>query len=165
MRKYMNSEASQHEMKLIQMGAKVKFVNSKMCYVKFCIDDIEVAYVYNINKHNKYFLERVKPYPIPAKEFDYEEDVINVITTDIKQFKNANNSHNIHEFIKINKELNHTIKEFEDLFLYYNVPSEEIDIILTKIREIHQEIIKTQQQSERVFFEKDPETLKCNQQK
>ncbi|RKD27185.1 hypothetical protein [Caminicella sporogenes] len=159
MRKYIYMEASQHDMKLIQMGAKVEQISSKMCYVKFTIDDIEVAYVYNINKKGRYFLERIKPYPIPLKEFEKEEDVIKIIDIDVRQFKNAAKSKNMENFIKINKELNKTIKEFEDLFLYYNVPKIEIEIIMDKIKEIHEEIYKTQKMSERVFFDKEPDNL------
>ncbi len=159
MRKYINSEASQHEMKLIQMGAKVEQINSKMCYVKFNISDIEVAYVYNINKKNKYFLERIKPYPLPLKEFDNKEDMVKIIEIDMRQFQNACNSRNIEEFIKINIELNKTIKEFEDLFLYYNVPKIGNVIIMKKIKEIQEEILKTKEKSQRVFFDKDPDNL------
>lgn len=159
MNKYIDSQASQHEMKLIQMGAKVEQINSKMCYVKFCIENFEVAYVYSISKKNKYFLERIKPYPLPIKDFDNEEDVVEVIQIDIRQFCNAVKSRNIEGFIKVNTALNKTIKEFEDLFLYYNVPQIETEIIMKKIDEIHEEIIKTRNGSERVFFEKDPDSL------
>ncbi len=159
MKKFIDSQASQHEMKLIQMGAKVEQINSKMCYIEFNIDDIEVSYVYNINKNNKYFLERIKPYPLPIKDFEKEEDVVKLIYIDIEQFKNASKSKNIDEFIHINTELNKTIKQFEDLFLYYNVPHIETEIITEKINEIHDEIIKTKENSERVFFDKDPDNL------
>lgn len=159
MRKYVNSEATQHEMKLIQMGAEVEQINSKMCYVKFKVDNIEVAYVYNLNKKNKYFLERIKPYPLPLREFEDEADMIEIIKIDMKQFENAAKSKNIDVFIKINNELINAIKEFEDLFLYYNVPQIEGEIILEKIQEIHNEIYKTQQESQRVFFDKEPENL------
>ncbi len=157
---YLNVEASQHEMRLIQMGAKVEQVNSKMCYVKFLINGIPIEYVYNLNKKNKYFLERIKPYPLPVKSYDKVSDVVEVIEVDIKQFKNAVKSKNIEGFAKINQELINTIKKFEDLFLYYNVPSIEVELIMGKIREIQDEIIKTKENAERVFFDKEPENLK-----
>jgi hypothetical protein len=159
MRNYINSQASQHEMKLVQMGADFKQVNSKLCYVKFHIDDLAVSYVYNINAKNKYFLERVKPYPIVSKEFENEEDVIKQIEVDIKQFKNASKSRNIHEFIEINRELYRSMKEFEDLFLYYNVPNEALRNILEQTKEIHKHVFDAQNISKRIFFEKDPENL------
>ncbi|MDF2521020.1 MAG: hypothetical protein K0R84_1648 [Clostridia bacterium] len=157
---YLNVEASQHEMKLIQMGAAVEQVNSKTCYVRFVIDNIPVEYVYNINKKNKYFLERIKPYPLPLKTFENEADIVDIIYIDIKQFKNAVKSRNIDSFVGINKELNYTIKKFEDLFLYYNVPSLETEKIMNKIKEINDIIINTKETSERLFFEKEPEHLR-----
>jgi len=141
------------------MGGKVEQINSKMCYVQFKVGCTEVEYVYNINSKNKYFLERIKPYPLPLRVFDNEDDVIDLIKIDIRQFENACKSKNIESFIKINNELNKTIKKFEDLFLYYNVPKIESIIIMSKIKEIQDEILKTQNSSERVFFEKEPENL------
>jgi hypothetical protein len=157
---YLNVEASQHEMKLIQMGAKVEQINSKMCYVKFMIDGIPVEYVYNLNKKNKYFLERIKPYPLPVRSYENVEDLVNVIEVDIKQFRNAVKSKNIESFVNINKGLIDIIKKFEDLFLYYNVPVSEVGLITSKINEIQEEIAKTKSTAERVFFEKEPENLR-----
>lgn len=159
MKKFIDSQADQHEMKLVQMGATVYQVNSKLCYVKFEVDNIEIAYVYSINKKNRYFLERIKPYPLPIRDFEKEADVVKVIEIDIRQFCNAAKSKNIKDFIHINQELNKVIKEFEDLFLYYNVPHIETEIIIDKVQEIHDEILKTKINSERVFFEKDPDNL------
>lgn len=157
--KYVNSEASQHDMKLIQLGAKVEQINGKMCYVKFDIQGYELAYVYNINKKGKYFLERIKPYPLPMREFTNESDVIDIIKIDLEQFKSAINSKNIDAFVTISAELNKTIKQFEDLFLYYNVPKIETQIIMGKISEIQKEIKNTKDNSERIYFSKDPDNL------
>lgn len=157
---YLNVEASQHEMRLIQMGAKVEQISSKMCYVKFLIEGMPIEYVYNLNKKNKYFLERIKPYPLPVKSYEKVSDVIEVIEVDIKQFKNAVKSKNIENFTKINNELVETVKKFEDLFLYYNVPGDEVELIMSKIREIKDEIQKTKENAARVFFDKEPENLK-----
>lgn len=157
--KYLNVEASQHEMKLIQMGAKVEQINSKMCYIKFMIDGIPIEYVYNLNKKNKYYLERIKPYPMPVRSYDNESDIVNVIEIDIKQFKNAAKSKNIESFLEINQELNVIIKKFEDLYLYYNVPADKVDIIKSKLKEIQDVIITTKDQTQRVFFDKEPDNL------
>ncbi|QEK12416.1 hypothetical protein FQB35_08525 [Crassaminicella thermophila] len=159
MRKYVNAEASQHDMKLIQLGAKVEQVNSKMCYVKFNVGGIELVYVYNINKKGKYFLERIKPYPLPLRVFECESDVVELIKIDLEQFKSAVNSRNINTFIEINSKLNRTIKQFEDLFLYYNIPKIEMEIIMKKIDEIQDEIQKAKNMSQRIYFSKDPENL------
>ena len=156
---YVNVEASQHEMRLIQMGAKVEQVSGKMCYVKFVVEGLPIEYVYNLNKKNEYFLERIKPYPLPVRSFENVSDIVDVIDVDIKQFKNAVKSKNIENFTKINKELIETVKKFEDLFLYYNVPSAEVDSIIEKINEIQHVIIKTKESAERVFFDKEPDNL------
>lgn len=159
MKRYIGAEASEHEMKLVQMGAKVEQINGKMCYVKFKLDGMEVDYAYNINKKGKYFLERIKPYPLPIREYENESDIVKVIDIDIRQFKNAINSKNFEMFTSINRELHMTIKAFEDLFLYYNVPAMKVESIMEKIKEIQDEIRYVQEHSERVFFDKEPDFL------
>lgn len=161
MKRYIGAEASEHEMKLVQMGAKVEQINSKMCYVRFKLDSMDVDYVYNINRNGRYFLERINPYPLPIREYENESDIIKVIAIDIRQFMNAINSKNFDTFTSINKELHMTIKAFEDLFLYYNVPSMKAEAIMEKIKEIQKEIDVTQRDSERIFFDKDPDYLKA----
>ena len=89
--------------------------------MRFHIGEFKLSYVYNINRSNRYFLERLKPYPLPLKEYENEDDVIEMIRLDLEHFQNAAKSKNITSFIKINQELNRTAKAFEDLFLYYNV--------------------------------------------
>jgi hypothetical protein len=159
MRKLVDAEITLQTMKLQQMGAKVQVISSKMCYVKFDISGFQVEYAYNVNKHGNYFLERIAPYPLPLREFDREDAVIDIIEIDLEQFKNAIKSHNIESFININRKLTQTIKRFEDLFLYFNVPAEETDIIYAKLQEIDLEIEKTKQNSKRLYFKKEPENL------
>ncbi len=160
MDKYINSEVSQHIMHLIQIGANVQVVNGKMVYVKIKLDQsVEVAYVYHINKNNKYFLERIKPYPLPLKEFNTTQEVIETIKIDVNQYRNAINSNNISKFIQINKNLHQTIKSFEDLFLYYNIDAETINSIKESILDIKKQINDSKTQCNRVFFEKDPDNL------
>lgn len=160
MNKYVNSEVNQHLMKLLQLGANVQVVSGKLIFVKFKLNnDVEVAYVYNINKHNKYFLERLKPYKLPIREFDSAADVIDIIKIDVEQFKNACNSHKIRNFININKDLHHTIKSFEDLFLYYNIPTECVTQLEDSLNDIKETIKKAANESNRIFFDKDPENL------
>ncbi|MDD3123101.1 MAG: hypothetical protein PHC62_06300 [Candidatus Izemoplasmatales bacterium] len=160
MNKYVQSETNQHVMKLIQMGANIKVVSSQMVYVSFDItEEIKVSYVYNINKKNKYFLERIKPYPISVKEFETADDICNIIKIDIEQFRNAAKSHNIYDFIKINYELHNNILSFEDLFLYYNIDSKTLNEIKTNIDNIHRAITSAKTSSERVYFGKEPDYL------
>ncbi|WP_207736355.1 hypothetical protein [Fusibacter ferrireducens] len=159
MRKLMNAEVMEHSMRLRQMGADVQVINSKMCFVVFPLEEFDVAYCYNVNKKGKYFLERIKPYPLALREFDKEQDAIDIIEIDLEQFKNAVKSHNIEAFIEINKRLNETLMKFEDLFLYYNVPKEETNFILERLDQIDDEIKKTKETATRVYFKKNPEHL------
>lgn len=159
MSRLMEAELTIQTMKLRQMGAKIKTINSKMCYVKFDLSGFEVAYVYNINKTGNYFLERVKPYPLAIKEFYDEEEVIKIIEIDLDQFKNAIKSHNIQSFIDINRRLHQSIKKFEDLFLYYNIPQEECDRLIALLDDIDKELIETKETSQRIYFKKDPDNL------
>jgi len=160
MDKYINSEASQHIMKLLLLGANVQVVSGKTVYVKFNLNEnLDVAYVYHINKHNKYYLERIKPYPLAIREFDTDADVVEVISIDYIQYKNAINSHNITHFVDINKNLHKTAKAFEDLFLYYNISDEVFKSIENNIADIHKTITQASKESKRLFFDKDPENL------
>ena len=56
MKSYVLAEAMEHEMKLVQLGGKVTFINSKMCYVSFDVEGIIIEYSYNINSNGKVFL-------------------------------------------------------------------------------------------------------------
>lgn len=159
MRKLIEAEVTLQTMKLQQLGGKVKVINSTMCYVKFDVSGFQISYAYNVNKDGNYFLERISPYPLPLKEFNHEDEVIEIIEIDLEQFKSAIKSHNIEAFININRKLTQVIKRFEDLFLYYNVPTEEADIIFNKISEITEEIDKTKENSQRIYFRKEPDNL------
>ncbi len=159
MRKLINAEVMTHTLKLQQMGAKVHVVNSKLCYVNFDIAGFQIQYVYNVNSKGNYFLERIKPYPLPLKEFETEQDIIDIIDIDVEQFKNALRSHNIENFINLSRELNSAMKKFEDLFLYYNIPADELEKMLNKIKSFEDEIEEVKQKTERLYFRKDPDNL------
>ncbi len=156
MNKYINSEINQHMMRLLMIGANVQVVNGKMVYVKFPLtSEIQVSYVYHMNKKNKYFLERIKPYPIPIKELDSAEAVIETIVSDYERYNNAVKSKNVKKFIEANQELNKSIKLFEDLFLNYNVPEELIEKLSSSIREIKADICKANNYCDEIHIEKE----------
>jgi hypothetical protein len=160
MNKYIKSEVTQHIMKLLQLGANVQVVDGKMVYVKYLITPtFEVSYVYHVNKHKKYFLERIKPYPLPIKEFDTVNDVIDIIKIDIEQYTNAINCSKTKKVIEINSKLHQSIKCFEDLFLYYNIEDETIDKIEKSLDEINNQIKEASKKSKRVYFKKEPDNL------
>lgn len=160
MNKYINSEVSQHIMKLLQLGANVQVVSGKMVYVKYQVaEDFEVAYVYHINKKNKFFLERIKPYPLPIKEYESAKEVINIIKIDIEQYRNAAKSKCVNDFVEINRGLHNAIRSFEDLYLYYNVDKKCIENIKKDISDIQDNIKKSACQCQRLYFDKEPENL------
>lgn len=158
-RRYINAEAMAHSMKLRQMGGDVAVINSKLCYVTFCIQGIEFKYAYNLNKHNKFFLERIKPYPRPIKEYNTEDDVIDVINIDIDQFKNIQSKEKLLEFIDISNKLNQVIARYEDLFLYFDICKPSLVDIKTSITEIDKQIEDVKTYCKRIYYKKDPDTL------
>lgn len=156
---FMRAEATRHEMQLLQLGAKVEQINSMLCYVSFDVASTKVSYVYNVNRKNKYFLERVTPYPMHAGVYDTEEDVVKTIAVDIEQFRMANTSHVFNLFVKINQDLHNAAHRFEDLFLYYNVPHEYLDAILAKSAELQALINEAKTKAQRIYTKKDPKSL------
>jgi len=156
MDKYIDSEVNQHVMKLLLHGANVQVVSGKMVYVKFKLKEgIEVSYVYHVNKNNKYFLERIKPYPLSIKEFESAEDVVDLIMEDYEQYKNAVNSKKINDVVSIMKDLHNSIRSFEDLFLNYNIQEELIFSIKNSLKEIQENISQSPKTSSRIVIEKD----------
>ncbi len=147
MKKILDSELTVDTIKLKQLGGTVSVIRSKMCYVKFDVSGIKVSYVYNINKDGNYFLERIMPYPLPIKEYDSEDSVFDVIQFDLEQFRNAVKSHNIDEFIEVSKQFNRSLKNFENLFLYYNVPFDRLNLIHSKLNELNSLIEETKEHS------------------
>ncbi len=158
--KYLGAELLQQSMKLKQMGAEVAVINSKLCYVTFDVSGFTVSYVYNVNKKGKYFLERIRPYSLPLKEFESEDDVIAIIEMDLSQFKNAIKSHNIDQFISVSRRLERVFHQFEDLFLYYNVPEDEMKRLEEEVAVFEKDIAGVKEKAQRVFHEKEPEFLK-----
>jgi hypothetical protein len=159
MRKYIEADAMSQAMKLMQLGATVTKINSKTVYVQFDLEGLQLEYVYNLNAKGKFFLERIKPYPLPIKVYDAETDIVEVIEIDVDQFSKAVKSHNIDSFIAVNLKLNELLKKFEDLFLYYNVSSEKFELIHSKLDDIRKEIEITKENSTRLYYRKNPENL------
>ncbi len=159
MRGLMNAEVMANTMKLKQLGAKIETINSKMSYVRFDIDGVKLEYVYNLNKKGKYFLERTRPYARPLRTFETEEDLVKLIEIDREQFVNMMNSKHADEFFELLKTMTNLVKKVEDLILYYNIPTKDIDILDNEMKKIQNEIDKIKDESERVYFKKDPEHI------
>ena len=142
-----------------QMGAQVIDSQGIMTLVKFNINGYKISYAYHINEDNTYILERIKPYYLTIGFYEYEEDIVDVVKTDIEQFRIAMKSSNFDQFIEIDNHISKLVRLFEDLYLYYNINKEDlarlddsVDCILSNIKEV-------MGKSERVYTKKDPDVL------
>lgn len=147
-------------MELKQLGASIDRINSETCYIEIKLDKTIVSYIYNVNLKHEYFLKRVLPYPLTIDKFDSQADVFEVIKRDIKQFKNAQNSRNISEFIEINTQQNLNIRLLEDLFLYYNVNKEDLDSLFNIVNRTKKLILNISSKSKNIYKESKPFMLK-----
>jgi len=157
--KQINVKETMHEMLLRQMGANVICFLGKQCFVKFNINGYEISYAYNINAKEKYFLQRVRPYPMIAGVFEDLKDVVNMIQIDVEQFKNVIESGKFEKFLELNKKILDTARNLEDLFLYYIVDEQVFDEISKEIEKVREKIYECAEPERRVYFKKDPETL------
>lgn len=147
-------------MKLKEMGAKIQFVSGKICHVRFEEAGIQIEYAYSINSKGKYHLDRLKPYPLPLREFVKEEKLIEIIEIDLEQFRNAIRAQkNLQEFIETSTKFHHMFQRFEDLYLYFDITSDTLEDIHHKLNEID-EVIKTATKSHtRIYHKKEPDNL------
>lgn len=160
---YMTIRQIRHQMclnKLREMGCKVVSIQGVMFYVKYSLDDYKIEYIYHLNPDNTYYLERIKPYMVSAGTFKTEEEVVNAIKIDIEQFKNAKNSKNFNDFIDVDKEISKAVRAFEDLYLYYNISKDDIELVKEHINDFMKLIVKVKDRSKRVFYEKEPHSFK-----
>lgn len=155
-----NVEQDMHCFLLRQMGAKVEVIRGVVCYVKFHIGDTVIKYAYNINKKGRYFLQRRAPYPLSVGTFESEEDIISVIKHDVAQFENAKNSTMFNKFVQTSQDINTLLKQFDDLYLYYNIPSTQYEKFENIVGQLQNLITETKNMSERVYFDKEPDSLK-----
>lgn len=147
------------EARLRLLGAtKIEKVSGVLYFVKFELDNnIEVAYTYNINTKDKYFLQRIKPYPIPEGLFSDEEQVVEYIKRDMEKFKNAKNSSNFEHFIQLIQTMNQVSKDMENLFLNYNVESVDLQKLVAEFGEIRHTIKEGKEHSTHVIVTEEIE--------
>ena len=100
------------EIRLRQLGAsKIQKVQGSLYFIKFILDDdFEVMYTYNINAKNKYFLQRIEPYPIPHGTFSTEVKIVDFIKKDIAKFRKG---------IKF-------VRQLDDFYLNYQVEEDSL---------------------------------------
>lgn len=160
----MSSRLIRHQIckeELKKLGARVLDIQGIMFYVKFILNDnVKLSYIYHLNPDNTYFLERIKPYSMAIGDFDNEEDIVDTIRVDLEQFKNAMNSKNFVNFIEIDNKIAKLVRIFEDLYLYYNIETEDLDKLKDGVYNVLEIIKDIRDHSNRVYYKKDPEVLK-----
>lgn len=160
MKGMLNTEALAETMKLREMGARIQTVNGRMCYVKFEVEGVPIEYAYSINPSGRYHLVRVKPYPLPLREFTREEKLIEIIEIDMDQFRNAIRTLNsIHPFIEASKDFHRIFQRFEDLYLYFDITEETLKAVHDKLEEIDILVKEAADRSTRIYHRKEPDTL------
>lgn len=117
------------DLKLSQMGAtQITKLRSHMYIVDFTLENgMKVSYVFNITKHDKYFLQRMRPYAMVQGKYADTKEITKFIKEDLRRFRTAEHSSNFEEFVDVSRmgvELSHKL---EDLFLHYNVDKATLD--------------------------------------
>lgn len=141
------------ETRLRYLGATdIQAVQGTLYFVTFKFEDnIEVSYTYNINTKNKYFLQRIKPYPLPEGIFSDEEQVVEFIKRDFKKFKNAKNSRNFSQFLELTNTMNLVLHDMESFFLNYNVDRQHIDQLIRDLSKMRTTMEESKKGSEHVI--------------
>lgn len=123
------------EVNLRQAGAsKVIEASSAMYLVEFNLTDkLTVSYIYNITNKEKYYLQRIKPYPIPQGKFADEQEIATYIIKDVNKFRNAILSSNFQTFLDVTKKVSTVTDRIEELFLNHNVNGTDLMILNDKI--------------------------------
>lgn len=161
----MSSRLIRHEMckdELKDLGARVIDIQGIMFLVKFNLNSNAVTYAYHLNEDNTFYLERVKPYFLSIGDYKSEEEIVDVIKVDIEQFKNAMQSSNYNQFIDIDHHLSQLVRLFEDLYLYYNINKEDLELLDADVDNILLKIKDIMKRSARVYTKKEPDVLHEN---
>lgn len=136
------------EILLRQLGAKkIIKCSGNLYFIKFILDNnFKVLYTYNINDKNKYFLQRIAPYPIPQGTFSNEIKIIDFIKKDIRKFKQGLKSEHFDSFLEATSSANKFVQELDDYYLNYqfneDVLEDSISDYLVKINKDIEELNK-----------------------
>ncbi len=121
-------------MELHQLGAKVKSLHGIVCYITFVVDGTKITYLYNINKDNEYFLQRISPYPLSVGAFGTEGGIVRFIKDDIKKFE-CTSSHNCFQrFIELNLSFQQALDDMENLFIHCDMTEENFELMEDAVR-------------------------------
>ena len=116
-------------LKLGQMGAtQITKLRSHMYIVDFTLDNgMKISYVFNITKHDKYFLQRMRPYAMVQGKYADTKEITKFIKEDLRRFRTAEHSTNFEEFVDVSRKGVQLSQELENLFLNYNVDKATLD--------------------------------------
>ena len=136
------------DLNLNQMGAtQITKLRSYMYIVDFELENgLMISYVFNITKHDKYFLQRMRPYAMVQGKYADTQEITKFIKEDLKRFRNAEGSSNFSEFVDISRKSVQLAHDLETLFLNYNVDRatlDEMEGTLTRMS-MHLEQLKKQ---------------------
>lgn len=117
------------DLKLGQMGAtQITKLRSHMYIVDFTLENgMKISYVFNITKHDKYFLQRMRPYAMVQGKYADTKEITKFIKEDLRRFRTAEHSTNFEEFVDVSRKGVQLSQELENLFLNYNVDKATLD--------------------------------------
>lgn len=145
---------------LRDMGAEVIDIDGIMVCATFQFpDDFNVSYLYHRNPDNTYLLERIKPFHLHIGDYPTEEAAVENISSDIDQIKNARNSHKFGSFVDTLKLLNKVQRDFDDLFLYYNINGEDMQYVYDNVKLLSESVYKIKKRSKRIYHKTEPQSL------
>lgn len=112
---------------LRQMGAaKIKTMPAHINIVTFMLSSkFAVKYVYEMKENEKIYLERVSPYPYFLGEPQDSNELIKVITDDLKKCRRAFESDNFELFISIAEKAHSAFARLEDILLANDFSNEK----------------------------------------
>ena len=123
---------------LRQMGAKsIKTSPAHINIAKFDLgEDLKITYMYEV-KEEEIYLQRVSPYPMMIGKIYNEQQIVDIIGTDLRKFQSAYNSTNFTKFIDVANSLATFDKEIENLFMTHNVERENLVKIEEEMQKLH----------------------------
>ncbi|MEG0924295.1 MAG: hypothetical protein RR313_05195 [Anaerovoracaceae bacterium] len=135
---------------LRQLGASsVKTSPAHINIAKFDLaPGLRVKYLYEAKTDNEFFLQRISPFPIRIGRLYNEQDVISMITADLKKFESAYNSSNFPKFLELMGNVQTFDKEIENLFLFNNVSFDNLDKLHKELEKIHLMIDRIEEESD-----------------
>ena len=116
---------------LLQLGAsKIKVVSGKQHVVDFDLEGAgKLTYVFTITNEHRYYLQRVRPYPMVQGRFAGVEEIVSFIARDARAFQAARQSKNYQNFVDSTRDALALAGDLEQLFLAHNVSPKDLSAL------------------------------------